>query len=91
MSSSHDRNHLDDLLDQSAPPIPTVTNSVTDEVLRLHVLTREAAERTGRHRRWSRPTIAGAIALLLVGGASTAVATGWRPPSWENPVDSSYR
>jgi hypothetical protein len=90
MSSSHDRNHLDDLLDQSAPPIPTVTNSVTDEVLRLHVLTREAAERTGRHRRWSRPTIAGAIALLLVGGASTAVATGWRPPSWENPVDSSY-
>lgn len=90
MSPSHDREHLDDLLDQSAPPTTTITNSVTDEVLRLHVLTREAAERTSRRRRWSRPTIAGVIALLLVGGASTAVATGWRPPAWENPVDSTY-
>lgn len=90
MSSSHDRERLDDLLDQSAPPTTTITNAVTDEVLRLHVLTREAAEHTDRRRRWSKPTIAGAIALLLVGGASTAVATGWRPPAWENPADSTY-
>jgi hypothetical protein len=78
MSSSHDREHLDDLLDQSAPPSPTITNSVTDEVMRLHVLTREEAERTSRRNRWSRPAIAGALALMLVGGATTAVATGWR-------------
>jgi hypothetical protein len=90
MSSSHDREHLDDLLDGSAPPTTVQNSSIMYDLHELEAATREVAHRPTKRSRWSRPTIAGVIALLLVGGATTAVAAGWRPDGWVHPVVGNY-
>lgn len=82
--------HLDDLLDQSAPRTTVITESVADELTRLRVATRvETATGTVR-RSWRRPAVAGLASVLLLGGAATATAAvmnSWVP--WaQTPVAS---
>jgi hypothetical protein len=90
MSSPHDREHLDDLLDRSAPPTTVQNSAIMYDLHELEAAAREASKRPAKHSRWSRPTIAGVVALLLVGGATTAVAAGWRPDGWVHPVVGNY-
>jgi hypothetical protein len=90
MSSSHDREHLDDLLDRSAPPTTIHTSSIAHELRELQAAVRDQTGRPAPRTRWTRPTIAGLVVLLLVGGATTAVASGWRPDGWVHPVVGSY-
>ena len=80
MSPSTD--HLDDLLDQSAPHTTVITESVADELTRLRVAT-SAETATMPHRRpWKRPAFAGLASVLLLGGAvnaTAAVTNSWVP------------
>ncbi|MFK3679294.1 hypothetical protein ACI2IP_16345 [Microbacterium sp. NPDC090218] len=80
------RDQLDDLLDDSAPPRPTV------ESVDLRAMVAEARTVVRPRRRKRRAVLlSGALGLLLVGGAGIATASSdwfWNP-GLENP-DRSY-
>lgn len=82
--------HLDDLLDQSAPRTTVMTESVADELTRLRVATSVETASVTVRRPWRRPVIAGLASVLLLGGAATATAAvtnSWVP--WaQTPVAS---
>ena len=90
MSATPDQVRLDALLDQSSPITTVMTESVTDELTRLRVLSESEASTTTRRNSWARPAIAGVASIALLGGMATAAAaaTGvWSP--WAKTPDAS--
>jgi hypothetical protein len=82
--------HLDELLDRSAPQTTPITPGVADELKHLRAATETAARQP---RRWARPVVAGFAALLFVGGAAAAAAaaTGiWTLPWAEDDAIASF-
>jgi hypothetical protein len=84
--------HLDDLLDRSRPRTTVMTEAVVDGLERLWTAAETeslGARRT--RRRWTRPVVAGLLALVMAGGAATAAATStglWTP--WAETPDAAH-
>lgn len=74
MIMAPDREHLDELLDQSSPRTTPITTDVADEITRLQTATEASWSSAARRSRWVRPVVAGFAAVLLVGGVATAAA-----------------
>jgi hypothetical protein len=90
VNTTPDRDHLDELLDQSSPGTTRMTNDVVDELTRLRVATQPPAPRAGvRRKRWARPAAVALAAIVLSGGAATAAATTglWAP--WAETPDGT--
>jgi len=81
--------HLDELLDRSAPQTTPITPGVADELKRLRAATTSTMRPP---RRWARPVVAGFAALLLVGGAAAAAAAAgmWTLPWAQDDAIASF-
>ena len=85
--------HLDDLLDLSAPRTTVVTHSVVDELTRLRVATSVETASAFPKRPWRRPVIAGLASVLLLGGAAAAtaaVSNSWLPLAQTRVASMTY-